>query len=168
MTMMRCRRAVLGATTVLTLVSGLVPARSAEGPIVLAQSGSYGGTIGKQNKSMSGDEPEPRRAPPRSYREPAPRPRESRAPRYNYDGAWSVQGIGQNCVNNTVAVVAISQGRVVGQGVTGTVSSSGAVRTVGAAGNVSITSRGQLSGGGGAGTYRQSDGCYGRWVASRQ
>ncbi len=166
MTIMPCRRAVLGATTVLTLVSGLATARSAETPIVVAQSGSYGGTIGQQDKSMSGDEPAPRRTPSRSYREPAPRA--SRAPRYNYDGAWSVQAIGQNCVNNTVAAVVISQGRVVGQGVTGTVSPSGAVRTVGAAGNVSITSQGQLSGGGGAGTYRQSDGCYGRWIASKQ
>lgn len=154
--------------TVLTFLSGLAAARSAEGSIVLAQSGSYGGTIGKQDKSMSGDEPEPRRAPSRTYREPSPRPRESRAPRYNYDGAWSVQGIGQNCVNNTVSVVAISQGRIVGQGVTGTVSSSGAVRTVGAAGNVSITSQGQLSGQSGSGAYRQSDGCYGRWIASKQ
>lgn len=157
-----------GAATVLALLSGLAPARSAEGPIVVAQAGSYGGTIGKQDKGMSGDEPEPRRAPSRGYRQPAPRARESRAPRYNYDGAWSVQGIGQNCVNNAVSAVVISQGRVVAQGATGSVSSSGAVRIVGAAGSITFTSQGQLSGQGGAGTYRQSDGCYGRWIASRQ
>lgn len=166
MTMIRRWRAVLATTTVLTLPCGLVSARSAEGPIVLAQSGSYGGTIGQQDKSMSGDEPAPRRAPPRSYREPAPRA--SRAPRYSYDGAWSVQGIGQNCVNNAVSAVVISQGRVVTQGATGTVSPSGAVRIVGASGSVTFTSQGQLSGQSGVGTYRQSDGCYGRWIASKQ
>ncbi len=166
MTTMACRRAVLAATTILPLLSGLVPARSAEVPIVLAQSGSYGGTIGQQDKSMSGDEPAPRRAPSRSYREPATRA--SRMPRYDYDGAWSVQGIGQNCVNNAVSAVVISQNRVVTQGATGTVSPSGAVRIVGASGTVTFTSQGQLSGGAGAGTYRQSDGCYGRWIASKQ
>lgn len=154
---------LLGLSALVGVSFGSASVRSTE--LVVAQAGSYGGSIGKQDKSVSGAEEQPRRARSRAYREPA-EPR--RQIRNSFDGTWSVQAFGQNCSNNSVAAVVVSGGHVVGQGVTGTVSPSGAVRTVGAAGAVSITSHGQLRGASGSGVYRQSDGCIGRWIAARQ
>ena len=128
----------------------------------LAQAGSYGGSIGMQDKSVSGEEAAPRAAPRRA---PA---REPRREATNYDGTWTVQSTGQNCAINTSAAVIVQGRRVFGQGGTGTVSASGAVSTVGSIGALSVTGRGQLSGRSGSGTFRQSDGCVGRWIAVKQ
>jgi hypothetical protein len=134
--------------------------------IALAQ-GSMGGSVGVQEKSVSGDREVPRAAPPPSQKRSAPEAKRSApAPRRsggggNYDGVWHVTNIGCGGVPGTAMV---SGGRVSGGGVTGTVSSSGAVRTASA---VSV-GWGQISGNRASGGFRTNDGCTGRWTAVRQ
>lgn len=163
------RRTGFGAAATLALAAivGASAVSAQTGSAVLAQAGGYGGTIGKQDKSVSGTEDVAPAPAARSPRQPAAAPRERRS--YpSFDGTWTVQSTGQNCPINTSAAVIISGGRVIGQNGTGTVSPSGAVSTVGQIGSLAITGRGQLSGRSGSGVFRQSDGCAGRWIASKQ
>ena len=139
--------------------------------IVLTQTaqaqGSMGGSVGVQEKSVSGDREAPRSAPPPRQKRaaPAPEPRRAPPPRRggggNYDGNWYVTNVGCGGVPGTAT---ISGGRVSGGGVSGSVSSSGAVRTASA---VSV-GWGQISGNRASGGFRTNDGCTGRWSAVRQ
>lgn len=125
--------------------------------------GSTGGSIGVQEKSVSGDRAAPpRAAPPRAapQQRHAPAPKRAATPR-NYDGVWFVTNVGCNGANGTAVV---SGGRVSGGGVTGSVSASGAVHTRSA---VSV-GWGQISGNRASGGFRTNDGCTGRWSAVRQ
>lgn len=148
-----------------TLTAGLDGAARAD-ELRLAQAGSYGGSIGKQDKSVSGEETAPRAAP---HRAPAREPRRQGGnDGGNFDGTWTVQSTGQNCSINTSVAFIVQGRRIIGQGGAGTVSASGAVAGVASIGSLSVTSRGQLSGRSGYGTFSQSDGCVGRWVAVRK
>jgi hypothetical protein len=145
-------------------------------PSALAQSGSAGGSIGNDEKSLSGS---------RSDRsaEPAPSPRRSKPaeePRSSsrrggggggggggsFDGAWMVVSVG--CGGTTSGAVVVSSGKVIGQGVSGTVSPSGAVSTFGQGEGVTYTGAGRLGARSGSGTFRRSDGCGGTWTSSKQ
>jgi hypothetical protein len=137
--------------------------------IALAQpaqaQGSMGGSIGVQEKSVSGDRESPRAAPPpprRSAPEPkraAPKPA-GRPP--NYDGAWLVNNIG---CGGAAGRVWVSGGRISGDGgVTGSVSANGTVST---RTSVSV-GWGRVSGNRGSGGFRTNDGCTGRWTSVRQ
>jgi hypothetical protein len=153
--------------------------------IALAQpvqaQGNMGGSIGVQEKSVSGDREAPRAAPPpprqkRSAPEPkrsAPEARRSapepkRASRSsggggggaNYDGVWHVTNIGCGAGSGAVSV---SGGRITAGATSGSVSSSGSVRTASA----NSVGWGRLSGNRGSGGFRTNDGCTGRWTASR-
>jgi hypothetical protein len=64
--------------------------------------------------------------------------------------------------------VLVTSGRIMAEGVSGSVSSGGGVRTVGNFNGVSVTSSGRLSGRSGTGTFRRSDGGAGSWSASKQ
>ncbi|RXG89343.1 hypothetical protein [Bradyrhizobium zhanjiangense] len=144
-----------------------------------AQSGSAGGSIGNDEKSLSGSRQD--RSSERST-EPAPSARRSkptaeepRASRRSsggggggggFDGAWMVTSIG--CGGTTSGAVVVSSGKVIGQGVTGTVSPNGAVRTVGQGEGVTFTGSGRLGGRSGSGTWRRSDGCGGTWSSAKQ
>src|SRR4051794_2427823 len=90
--------------------------------------GSAGGSIGNDEKSLSGS-----RDAPRSVESPARRskPRsEAAEPRRaarqssggggggNFDGAWVVNSVG--CGSTTRGAVVVTSGRVIGEGVTGT------------------------------------------------
>ena len=140
--------------------------------------GSAGGSIGNDEKSLSGSRATPRAVETeRPARRSKPRP-EPEAPRRaarrsgggggggNFDGAWMVTSVG--CGGTTTGAVVVTSGRVIAEGVSGTVSSSGGVRTIGNFQGVSVTSSGQLSGRGGGGSFRRSDGCGGTWRASKQ
>jgi hypothetical protein len=137
-------------------------------PARIAQAqGSMGGSIGVQEKSVSGDREAPRAAlPPPSRQRSAPEPKRA-APRpagrpANYDGVWFVNNIG--CGGST-GRVSVSGGRISGDGgVTGSVSASGAVRTATA---VSV-GWGRVSGNRGSGGFKTNDGCTGRWTSVRQ
>jgi hypothetical protein len=53
-------------------------------------------------------------------------------------------------------------GRIIGQGVSDTVSPSGAASAVGNSNGITVISNGRLSGRSGSGSFRQSDGWVGR------
>ena len=141
----------------------------------LAQSGSAGGSIGNDEKSLSGS-----REQPRSVEEPARRSKpEAEEPRRasrksggggggagNFDGAWVVVSIG--CGGSSRGAVVVTSGRIIGEGLTGTVSPNGAARSVGNYNGVTVISSGHVSGRSGSGTFRRSDGCSGTWTSSKQ
>jgi len=142
--------------------------------LACAQSGSAGGSIGNDEKSLSGTrkavrEAEPSRPPRASRREPRDSHRAARRSGGggSVDGAWAVTSIGRPCGAGSEAIV-ITSGRIVGQFTNGHVSPSGAATGAGASGGVSWTSSGRFSGRHGSGSFRRSDGCVGTWTASKQ
>ena len=72
------------------------------------------------------------------------------------------------CGGSTTGAVVISSGKVIGEGVSGTVSPSGSVSTHGQGQGVTFTGAGRLSGRSGSGTWRRSDGCGGSWSSAKQ
>ena len=148
-------------------------------PQAAAQSGSVGGSIGKEDKSVSGSQapaPAARSVPPQS----APSaPRAKSASRSNsgggggggtsssFDGTWTFVGVSSDNCSGSVTLK-ISGGQLIGEGVTGSVAANGAISAVGAANGVSGVSKGRLSGSTGSGTWQQSDGCSSRWTAQKQ
>src|ERR1700761_4034374 len=84
----------------------------------------------------------------------------------NFDGAWVVTSVG--CGGTTTGAVMVTSGRVIGEGVTGYVSASGATSTVGYYNGITVRGSGHLSGRSGSGTFRRSDGCGGRWTTTKQ
>ncbi|HVP99263.1 MAG TPA: hypothetical protein VMS87_08470 [Roseiarcus sp.] len=140
----------------------------------LAQ-GSAGGSIGNDEKSLSGARPEPRSVEPARptsrtrSQESEPRRSASRSGGGGgFDGAWVVVSVG--CGGSTTGAVVVSSGRIIGEGVvSGHVSPNGAASAVGNVGNgVTVMSSGHLSSRSGSGSFRRSDGCSGRWTASKQ
>jgi len=142
----------------------------------LAQSGSAGGSIGNDEKSLSGSREAPRSVdkPARRSKPEADEPR--RAPRKssgggggggNFDGAWVAVAVGPPCGSSTERFV-ISGGRISGELSSGQVSPNGATTSGGSASGLSWTSSGRFSGRSGSGSFVRSDGCSGRWTASKQ
>jgi hypothetical protein len=140
----------------------------------MAQSGSAGGSIGNDDKSLSGSR-EPRSAEPEQPARPSkPAEEEHRAPERrrggaNFNGVWrfvvrgdcpGTSGMVNGVVSGTRFSVPRGGGRVSADG---TLNSS-AVTVTGAR----SVATGHLSGNSGSGTFRQSDGCGGSWTASRQ
>ena len=144
----------------------------------LGQSGSAGGSIGNDDKALSGTRQMPRSTEPdhppqRSNKasgegRSAPR-RSGTGAGGNFDGAWIFVGSSTNCRGTGSVSAVISGGTVSGPGTSGSVSASGAYRATSVVGDGSqLTATGRLSGSGGSGTYMRTDGCGGRWTASRQ
>lgn len=142
-----------------------------------AQSGSAGGSIGNDEKSLSGSREKPREV---ESSKPARRAKpESDGPRRasrasegtggggNFDGTWVAVGTGSPCGSSTERFV-ISGGRLSGELSSGSVSPNGATRTSGSVQGLSWTSTGRFSGRSGSGSFVRSDGCTGRWTASKQ
>jgi hypothetical protein len=150
----------------------------ATGPtIALAQSGSAGGSIGNDEKSVSGSRQAPRSVEPeKPARRSKPEADETRrAARKsggggggggNFDGAWVAHSVGTPCGAATERFV-ISSGRLAGELSSGQVSSNGSTTSGGSASGVSWRSSGRFSGRTGSGTFSRSDGCSGRWTASK-
>ncbi|WP_298240729.1 hypothetical protein [uncultured Bradyrhizobium sp.] len=168
--------AVTRPTALAVLLTAILAAASALSPL-LAQSGSAGGSIGNDEKSLSGSRSdrsaEP--APPARRSKPAAEEPRSSSRRSGggggggggFDGAWVVTSVG--CGGSTSGAVVVSSGKVIGQGVSGTVSASGSVRTFGHGdGGVTFTGAGRLGGRSGSGTWRRSDGCGGTWTSAKQ
>ena len=144
-----------------------------------AQSGSAGGSIGNDEKSLSGSrQTTPRSAgperPARRSKQEAGESRRSGSRRSGgggagyFDGAWVVVAVGTSCSGGSTSAVIVSSGKIIGQGVSGRVSANGSASAVGNSNGITIISTGHLSGRSGSGTFRQSDGCSGRWTASKQ
>ncbi|MDO9058051.1 MAG: hypothetical protein Q7U92_03385 [Bradyrhizobium sp.] len=145
-----------------------------------AQSGSAGGSIGNDEKSVSGSRQSPRAVEPekpaRQSKPKAEKPR--RAAREssggsgggsggNFDGAWVAHSTGTPCGAATERFV-ISGGRISGELSSGQVSPNGSTRSGGSASGLTWNSTGRFSGRSGSGTFVRSDGCRGRWTASKQ
>ncbi len=138
-------------------------------PLRLAQ-GSMGGTLGNREKSLSGSrDAEPdrpaRQSQPKESRRPAPARRNAGGGGGgNFDGAWTVVSVG--CSGAGTGTVVVSSGRLVGQGVSGSISPNGTIRSVTNIGNgVRAIGSGRASGRRASGIYRQTDGCTGRFTA---
>ena len=141
--------------------------------------GATGGSLGNDNKTLSGSAPESRSAPPaRRERTEAPAPRRQTATRSrseggggSFDGVWSISSAGTSgCSDTLTEQFVVSGGRMTGSTGSGraTVSANGAVRGAGNYSGIGVTSQGRLSGRTGSGTFQRSDGCSGRWVAAKQ
>jgi hypothetical protein len=150
-----------------------------------AQSGSTGGSIGNDEKSLSGSRATPRAVEterPARRSKPRPQPEEPRrAARKsgggggrngggggaNFDGAWVANSQGNTCQGATQAFV-VTSGRIIGEGLSGSISPNGAASSVGNYGSITAISSGRFSGRRGSGTFKRSDGCSGTWTASKQ
>lgn len=144
-------------------------------PSAIAQSGSAGGSIGNDEKSLSGSRSDRSAEPAPSARRSKPAAEQPRASSRRsgggasgggFDGAWVVTSVG--CGGSTSGAVVVTSGRVIGEGVTGTVSPTGSVSTRGQGQGVTFTGAGRLSGRSGSGTWRRSDGCGGTWTSAKQ
>jgi len=143
----------------------------------LAQSGSAGGSIGNDEKSLSGSREAPRSVEPSK---PARRGKsEADAPRGasrnsgggggggNYDGAWAILIAGCGGTANTAVI--ITSGRIVGQNLSGRVGPNGSSTSVATDSNgLTWNSSGRFSSRTGSGSFRRSGGCTGSWTASKQ
>jgi hypothetical protein len=171
------------ALRALTLATLSVSLFLAIGVSAARAQGSAGGSIGNDDKSISGSRSGPRSVEPAEQPErPARRSRSETAPQQpssrrsgsdggggNFDGTWAYVGIGTNCQGTGRGSFRISGGRVVAPGGSGSVAPNGAYHSsaVGEDG-VGLTAVGRLSGNSGGGTYMRADGCGGRWSATRQ
>jgi hypothetical protein len=162
--------------TKLALLCAAIAVATAPGA-ALAQSGSAGGSIGNDEKSLSGSRPTPRSAEPdqpaRRGKPASDEPRRTTSRKSGggggsgaFDGAWTVVSVG--CGGTSTSAVIVSSGRIIGQGVTGTVSANGYASSVTNADGIVATGSGRVSGRSGSGTFRRSDGCSGRWTSSKQ
>jgi hypothetical protein len=134
-----------------------------------AQSGSTGGSIGNDEKSLSGErsmEPE----------HPAKRDKPSAEPRHaagrstaasgSFDGAWIFTSAG--CRGAGITPGIISGGRLTIANGGGRVSPNGAFRGFAEGNGLRLVAVGRLSGSSGGGSFNRSDGCVGRWTAMKR
>jgi hypothetical protein len=140
--------------------------------------GSAGGSIGNDEKSLSGSREAPRSAEPARRSKPKPEADEPRrASRKSggggggggsgsFDGVWLVTASG--CGSTTTTTVVISSGRMVFEGGSGTINAAGVSHGVGVYNGVTVTSTGRTTGRSGYGTFRTSDGCTGTLTSAKQ
>ncbi len=84
----------------------------------------------------------------------------------NFDGQWTFTGAG--CPNAGSVSAKIVGGKIFVTGGGGQVDPDGTLHSVGAGNGITLTAVGQLSGNTGSGTFNQSDGCVGHWVAVKR
>ena len=148
----------------------------------LAQ-GSTGGSIGKQDKSISGggDEGGGSRSTSHSRERERERPskseRSSRRERGgggggggggNFDGTWAVASSGAACGSSRMSL-GFSGGRIVSPaGFSGSVSGGGSMHGVFTANGHTGTFNGRMSSSSGSGSFRRSDGCTGSFSMVKQ
>jgi hypothetical protein len=86
-----------------------------------------------------------------------------------YDGDWEFVGVGDgggDC--NGSIVITISGGKLIGKDMDGSVSPAGVLTASGTRDGKSVLSTGKLKGLKGFGSFKRSDGCRGRWIATKQ
>ncbi len=138
--------------------------------------GATGGSLGNDNKSLSGSSSEPRAAKPARRERSEPRAAPARrnsggdggGSAARFDGTWAILFVGKTgaCAGKTTSdILTISGGRV-GKG--GSISPSGVLQASGGTDGVSAILTGRLSGNSGSGSMQASNGCTLRWTASRQ
>ena len=137
----------------------------------VAQSGSMGGTIGNREKSLSGSR---EAAPERPARQSKPKENHRPAASHNtggggnLDGSWSISSAGINCSDTFRETVVVSGRRLTGNYGSGSVGANGSISGSGNYNGIGVTSRGRFAGRNGSGTFQRSDGCHGRWTATKQ
>ena len=155
----------------ITLLATLISVMFGSG-LVHAQSGSAGGSIGNDEKSLSGSRAGESSKPARRSQPEADEPRrtgrKSSGGGNNFDGAWIVSAVGVTCQGTSSNAVVVTSGKIIGQTARGTVSPDGRVYGTSTGNGITVITTGRLSGRSGGGTFRQSDGCTGRWTASKQ
>lgn len=160
----------ISASASVTEQSEAIASRAAS-HIRFAQSGSMGGTIGNREKSLSGSR---EAAPERPARQSKPKESHQRAASPNsggggsLDGSWSISSAGINCSDTFRETVVVSGRRLTGNYGSGSVSANGSISGSGNYNGIGVTSRGRFSGRSGSGTFQRSDGCHGRWTATKQ
>jgi hypothetical protein len=161
-------------STGIALLSLFVSVASGSG-VAQAQSGSAGGSIGNDEKSLSGSREAPRatEAPARRNKSEAEEPRRSSRKSgggggNSFDGAWIVSSVGVTCSGTSSNAVVVTSGKIIGQTARGTVSPDGRVYGTSSGNGLTVITVGRLSGRSGGGTFKQSDGCTGRWTAAKQ
>ena len=166
-------RDVVRHSTLIALLALFVSVASG----VLAQSGSVGGSIGNDEKSLSGsrEPPPPPEAPARRSKPDAEEPRGAVRKSgggggggNSFDGAWIVSSVGVTCSGTSSNAVVVTSGKIIGQTARGTVSPDGKVYGTSTGNGIRVITVGRLSGRTGGGKFRQSDGCTGRWTAAKQ
>ncbi len=166
-------RDVVRHSTGIALLAVFVSVASGTG-VALAQSGSAGGSIGNDEKSLSGSREPPRAADAPARRskpeteEPQRASRKSGGGSNGFDGAWIVSSVGVTCSGSSSNAVVVTSGKIIGQTARGTVSPDGRVYGTSSGNGITVITVGRLSGRSGGGTFRQSDGCTGRWTAAKQ
>ena len=143
----------------------------------LAQSGSAGGSIGNDEKSLSGSRAGAAVGRTSNGRHDAAnrKPTSRAAPSANsggggggnFDGAWIVNAVGVTCSGTSTTAVVVTSGKIIGEGLSGSISPSGASRSVGNYDGLTVISTGRASGRSGSGTFKRSDGCVGTWTVGR-
>jgi len=140
--------------------------------LAIAQSGSAGGSIGNDEKSLSGsrsgESSKPARRSQSEPDEPRRASRKGGGGGNNFDGAWMVYARGVTCQGSSSNAVVVTSGKIIGQTARGTVSPNGSVYGTSEGNGITIITTGRLSGRSGGGTFRQSDGCTGTWTAAKQ
>ena len=140
--------------------------------LAIAQSGSSGGSIGNDEKSLSGsrsgESSKPARRSQSEPDEPRRASRKSGGGGNNFDGAWIVSAVGVTCQGTSSNAVVVTSGKIIGQTARGTVSPDGRVYGTSTGYGITVITTGRLSGRSGGGTFRQSDGCTGTWKAAKQ
>jgi hypothetical protein len=145
-------------------------------PVPALGQGATGGSIGKQDKSVSGGQDGGARSTSRESERPSRSERSSKRSSggggsggvSQFDGRWASASFGRTCPEKTTAVVTIAGGNMVSEGFTGRVSGSGSVSGVWAGSGLTASVSGRISGQRGAGTFRRSDGCVGGWTLVKQ
>jgi hypothetical protein len=144
------------------------------GPGLARAQGSAGGSIGNDEKSLSGSR-EPRSVEtPTRRRKPEPEAAEPRrAARKsggggtsNFDGVWVVTAVG--CGGTNTSTVVVTSGRLIFEGGSGTINAAGVSHSVGNYDGITVTSTGRSSGRSGYGTFTRSDGCSGTLTSTKQ
>jgi hypothetical protein len=141
--------------------------------LAYAQSGSAGGSIGNDEKSLSGSRAGESSKPARRSQPEADEPRRGSRKSGgggggNFDGAWLVSSRGVTCQGSSSNAVVVTSGKIIGETARGTVSPDGRVYGTSTGNGLTVVTTGRLSGRSGGGTFRQSDGCTGTWTASKQ
>ena len=136
----------------------------------LAQAGSTGGNIGKQDKSVSGGQDESAR--PRVAKKPPAKPSRSAPARGESgpsaaSGSWKGVSTG-SCIPDWSWTLQVSnEGIITGSGTTGRVGRGGA-----GSGTMTVLGRdynfaGHFGPSSGSGTWKRNDGCSGSWTGTK-
>jgi hypothetical protein len=174
---MRARLSIGSAARVRALGLFAASVLALQAAPALSQS-AVGGSIGKQDKSVSGGGDEggssrstsherERERPSRSERE-RPSRGERSASRSSgggsgasFDGTWAVASSGNPCGSSKLSL-GFSSGRIVSPaGFSGSVSGGGSLHGSWSSNSFTGTFSGRLSSGSGSGSFRRSDGCVG-------